>query len=219
MKDYPAISFGVILPRVAWDREKPQLRQELAAARRAGVTEALLGHMGQLALAKEFALTPRADYGLGLTNSLGAAELARLGFASATASFELRLSQVRDLSKPLPTELIVYGRLPLMLTENCIVKNQGKGCRCEDTPQVLRDRKGADFPVEKAWGCRSEIFNSQVLWLADKSEWKRAGLTYARLAFLRESAQECAQVFRAYRTGEGEAPASLTRGLYYRGVE
>ena len=119
----------------------------------------------------------------------------------------------------MPTELIVYGRLPLMLTENCLVKNQGKGCRCEDTPQALRDRKGADFPVEKAWGCRSEIFNSQVLWLADKAEWKSAGLTYARLAFLRESAQECAQVLRAYRTGEGEGPAALTRGLYYRGVE
>ena len=219
VKDYPAIAFGVILPRVAWDREKPQLRKELAAARKAGVTEALLGHIGQLALAREFDLNPRADYGLGLTNSLGAAELARLGFASATASFELRLSQVRDLSKPLPTELIVYGRLPLMLTENCIVKNRETGCHCEDTPQVLRDRKGADFPVEKAWGCRSEIFNSQVLWLADKAEWRHAGLTYARLAFLRESAQECARVLRAYRTGEGEGPGALTRGLYYRGVE
>ena len=219
VREYPGVAFGVVLPRIVWDRELPQLKQELAAARRAGVTQALLGHIGQLALAKEVDLTPRADYGLGLTNDLGAAELARLGFASATASFELRLAQVRDLSKVLPTELIVYGRLPLMITENCIVKNRGQGCHCQDRPQSLRDRKGEVFPVEKAWGCRSELFNSQVLWLADKTQWKTAGLTYARLAFLEESAQQCAQVMRAYRTGEGAAPAAFTRGLYYRGVE
>ena len=219
VREYPGVAFGVVLPRIVWDRELPQLKQELAAARRAGVTQALLGHIGQLALAKEVDLTPRADYGLGLTNDLGSQELARLGFASATASFELRLAQVRDLSKVLPTELIVYGRLPLMITENCIVKNRGQGCHCQDRPQSLRDRKGEVFPVEKAWGCRSEVFNSQVLWLADKTQWKTAGLSYARLAFLEESAQQCAQVMRAYRTGEGAAPAAFTRGLYYRGVE
>jgi len=47
----------------------------------------------------------------------------RLGFAGATASFELKLAQIRDLSKAVPMELIAYGRLPLMITENCIVYN------------------------------------------------------------------------------------------------
>lgn len=217
--DYPAVSFGAVLPRIVWDRELPRLRQELAAARRAGVTQALVSHIGQLPLVRSLDLTPRADFGLGLTNGLGAEELARLGFASATASFELRLSQVRDLHKPLPTELLVYGRLPLMMMENCILKNRGKGCLCEDEPQSLRDRKGEDFPVESAWGCRNELFNAKVLWLADKDDWKRAGLTYARLSFLREDPETCAAVFRAYRTGAGDPPAAFTRGLYYRGVE
>lgn len=216
---YPNIAFGVTLPRVAWDRELPRLREELAAARKAGVTEALLGHIGQLPLAREFGLTPRGDFGLGLTNDLTAQELRRLGFASATASFESRLSQIRDLSKPLDLELLVYGRLPLMVTENCILKNRGQGCRCQDTDQSLRDRKGEDFPVEGAWGCRSEIFNAKTLWLADKTDWQRAGCAYARLAFLRETAGECAQVFRAYRAGGVEPPGEFTRGLYYRGVE
>ena len=217
--DYPAVSFGAVLPRIVWDRELPRLRQELAAARRAGVTQALVSHIGQLPLVRSLDLTPRADFGLGLTNGLGAEELARLGFASATASFELRLSQVRDLHKPLPTELLVYGRLPLMMMENCILKNRGKGCRCENEPQSLRDRKGEDFPVESAWGCRNELFNAKVLWLADKDDWKRAGLTYARLSFLREDPETCTAVFRAYRTGTGDPPAAFTRGLYYRGVE
>lgn len=199
-------------------RELPQLKKELAARRQAGVTEALLGHIGQLPLAKAFGLTPRGDFGLGLTNDLTAQELRRLGFASATASFECRLSQIRDLSKPLDTELLVYGALPLMVTENCIQKNRGQGCHCQDSPQSLRDRKGEAFPVEQAWGCRSEIFNAKTLWLADKDDWRKAGCAYARLAFLREPAEACAGCFRL-SCGDVKPPEAFTRGLYYRGVE
>ena len=201
-------------------QKQQRLKQELAAAREAGVTEALLSHIGQLALAREYGFIPRGDFGLGLVNDLTAGELARLGFRSATVSFESKLAQIRDLSKPLDTELLVYGRLPLMLTENCIMKNRGKGCHCHEKPQSLRDRKGEDFPVEQAWGCRNELFNAKILWLADKqADWQRTGVTYGRLSFLRESSRECARIFRAYRTGEGQPPEGFTRGLYYRGVE
>ena len=216
---YPDIGFGVVLPRVVWDRELPRLRRELEAARQAGVTQALLGHIGQLPLARSFGLIPRGDFGLGLTNDETAAELARLGFASATASFESRLAQIRDLNKPLDLELLVYGRLPLMLMEHCILRNRGQGCHCQDKPQSLGDRKGEHFPVEPAWGCRNELFNAKPLWLADKTDWRTAGAAYARLAFLREGPGECARVFRAYREGAGEPPRAFTRGLYYRGVE
>ena len=56
---YPDIGFGVVLPRVVWDRELPRLRRELEAARQAGVTQALLGHIGQLPLARSFGLIPQ----------------------------------------------------------------------------------------------------------------------------------------------------------------
>ena len=219
IRAYPNIKFGIVLPRVHWDRERDKLCKELAAAKEAGVTEALLSHIGQLTLAREYGFTPRGDFGLGLVNDLAAEELARLGFVSATASFESKFGQIRDLSKPLEVEVMVYGRLPLMLTENCIMKNRGKGCHCRENPQSLRDRKGEDFPVEQAWGCRNEIFNAKVLWLADKkADFERVGAAYARLSFLRESAKECAAIFRAYLEG-AEPPADFTRGLYYRGVE
>lgn len=220
IKAYPTIRFGVIFPRVFWNREEGALRRELDKAKKAGVKDALLHHIGQLAIAEEYGFTPRGDFGLGLYNSVTAGELARLGFASATVSFACRLAQVRDLSKPLEVEMMVYGHLPLMLMENCILKNRGQGCVCETSPQSLRDRKGEDFPVEPAWGCRSELFNPKTLWLADKAaDWKGAGVRYVRLAFLRETAADCARILQAYRTGAGEAPESFTRGLYYRGVE
>lgn len=183
-----------------------------------GVTQALLGHIGQLGLAQELGFVPRGDFGLGLVNDLTAQELARLGFVSATASFECRLSQVRDLSKELDTSLIVYGRLPLMLTENCILKNRGKGCHCQDTPQSLRDRKGEEFPVERAWGCRNELFNARTLWLADKDDWKKAGRGMRGWPFCGRTPKTCAGSCGPIGP-RGGGPEGFTRGLYYRGVE
>ena len=136
---------------------------------------------------------------------------------------------MRDLKKVLPAEAIVYGRLPLMITENCLVQNQC-GCRLDRSgplipknapcreANTLVDRTGAAFPLMPAWNHRTEIQNSRPLWLADRPDWKRLGLAYARLRFTTESAEECVRVFRAYR--DGEAPSGeFTRGLYERGVE
>ena len=116
-----------------------------------------------------------------------------------------------------------------MITENCLVQNE-TGCHLSEEgdavpqqapcrkPNDLQDRTGAKFPLLPAYGHRTEIQNSAPVWLADKPEWKRCGLTYARLRFTTEAPAECADIFRAYQTG---APASgpFTRGLYYRGVD
>ena len=144
-------------------------------------------------------------------------------------SFELRFAQIRDMQKVLPAEAIVYGRLPLMITENCLVQN-ATGCR-EDrcgtcVPKngpchkvhTLQDRTGAAFPLLGVYGHRTEVQNSRVLWLADRPDWKHLGLAYARLRFTTESAEECAAVLKAYAQG-ASAPGEFTRGLYERGVE
>lgn len=211
-------ALGVILPRVVWDRELPQLREQLEKARQLGATEALVGNLGLLSLARELEFRPRADYGLPAFNAQALKEFKRLGFASVTASFELKLAQIRDLSKALPVEGIVYGRLPLMITENCIIKNHTGQCTCGGE-NILTDRKGERFPVVKAPGCRNEILNSKKLFLADKPDWKRVGLTYARLLFTTENPWECVQALERYAGKSQWAPAEFTRGLYYRGVE
>ena len=60
--------------------------------------------------------------------------------------------------------------------------------------------------------------NSRPLWLADRPDYRRLGLAYARLRFTTETPEECVRVYRAYL--DGEAPqGSFTRGLYQRGVE
>ncbi len=211
-------ALGVVLPRVVWDREMDGLRRALETCRQLGATQALVGSYGLIEPARALGYTLRADYGLPVFNAQALKELKHLGFASATASFELRLAQIRDLSKVIPLEAIVYGRLPLMLTENCIIKNRAGQCAC-DTENILTDRKGERFPVVKAYGCRNEILNSKKLFLADKGEWQKCGLTMARLMFTTENPWECVQALERYQ-GEGHwSPNDFTRGLYYRGIE
>ena len=218
-----------ILPRVWRDRNEPQLQAWLAHAKKLGVTSALAGNIGHLPLLRDAGLTVRGDFGLNVFNSRSLDYLRRKGLSSACLSFELRFPQMRDIQKVLPAEAIVYGRLPLMVTENCLARNE-TGCRLSEgddavpqqapcrKPNFLHDRTGAKFPLLPAYGHRTEIQNSAPVWLADKPDWKRCGLAYARLRFTTESPGECADIFRACQTG---APASgpFTRGLYYRGVD
>ena len=112
----------------------------------------------------------------------------------------------------------MYGRLPLMITESCLIKNRSGRCACQNS-NVLTDRKGAQFPVVKAPGCRNEILNSKKLFLADKAgDYERLGLWGARLAFTTENPRECVTVAERYLGRGSWEPNEFTRGLYYRDV-
>ena len=212
---------SVILPRVLWDREVPEVERALGVLRHAGARSVLVGNLGGLSLAERAGLPARGDFGLEVYNSQCAGVYRDLGLRSVTLSFEQRLSRVRDQKKPLPSELIAYGRLPLMITENCVYKARDGRCRrgCEARQGIL-DRKKARFPVLRAYGCRNELFNSLPLWLADRrEELGRCGLWALRLNFVLEPPEECVRVFDAYRGENGIASEGYTRGLYYREVE
>ena len=218
-----------ILPRVWRDRDEADLRRRLEKARELGIDVVLVGNIGHLPLTRGLGLSLYGDFGLNVYNSRSLDYLRRKGLASACLSFELRFSQIRDLKKLLPAEALVYGRLPLMITENCLVQNQ-EGCGlsaagplvpagapCRES-HALHDRTGAAFPLLPAFGHRMEVQNSRPLWLADRETWKRLGLAFARLRFTTERPEACVEILRAYRTG-GAPPEIFTRGLYERGVE
>ena len=213
------IPVAAVLPRICFDRELPKLREELDICKEAGVTDAYVGNLGLIPLCRELGFVMRGDFGLQVFNSQGVKEYKRLGLQSLTASFELKLAQIRDVSKAVDLEIIAYGRLPLMITENCAIKTQSGKCVCSNV-NLLTDRKGVRFPVERAYGCRNEILNANKLFLADKpQDWKKAGLRAIRLLFTTENGVECVQVLSAYRGKGNYVPTDYTRGLYYRDVE
>ena len=204
-----------VLPRVFRTADEQPLREMLE--RHPEVTSVAIGNLGHLPIVRGLDRTLRGDFGLNVYNSRAVKFWQDRGLSSVTVSFELRWQQVRDLAKYADCEGIVYGRLPLMITENCVTKNN-VGC-AHGAGSVLTDRTGAQFPVQCAYGCRCEIENGKVLVLADKPEVFRCGLRYGRLRFTTESPEACAAILRAHKAGDVTAGEDATRGLFYRGVE
>ena len=208
-----------VLPRVISDNQVQDMMNVLREMKDKGIREALVGNLGHIFYARNAGMAVRGDFGLNIFNSFSLGVLKEAGLLSATASFELRLAQIKDLAKPIDTEIIVYGRLPLMVSDQCVIKESAGHCACQ-VPGQLADRMGSVFPVVKEYGCRNVIYNAHKLYLADKKEdMYSAGLWGLRMLFTTESGRECAEVARGYLGLSDYKPNVLTRGLYYRGVD
>ncbi len=208
-----------VLPRIVNDAQMKEVYATLQKLFDYGVNEALVGNLGQVVMARRAGMKLRGDFGLNAFNSYTLEMLNEMGFLSATASFELRIAQIKDMAKPLDTELIVYGRLPLMVSDQCIIKESAGRCACQ-TPAQMADRMGSVFPVVKEYGCRNVVYNAHKLYLADKKEdLYSAGLWGLRMMFTTESARECVEVAKGHMGLSDYKPNVLTRGLYYRGVD
>lgn len=208
----------VILPRVIHDGERKKARELMKKARELGIKRALVGNIGQILAARSLGFEVRGDFGLNAFNAQTLRVLRGMKLLSAALPFEMRLAGIRDMDKPLDTELIAYGRLPLMLTESCIVRNCMGVCTC-DNFSGLTDGTGASYPVMREFGCRNTLYASRKLFMADRrADLDALGLWAIRLAFTTESARECASVLAAHLGESDYKPSGCTHGVYYRGV-
>ena len=213
---------AVVLPRVVHDPEMAKLQQDLSTLRQWGVRDALVGNLGLIIPAREAGMRIHGDFGLNVFNSISMNVMKSLEIVSAVPSFEMTLPQIRDLSKAVSAELIAYGRLPLMLTENCLIRGRTGECTCQtETSVKLTDKTGADFPIIKDGdSCRSVLLNGKKLsWLDRQEDLNKLGLWALRLYFTTENSREVDRVLGDYLNPQPFDPGSCTRGLYLRGVE
>ena len=212
---------AMALPRIVHDGELEKLKEDMLNLKAMGITDALVGNLGLLLPVREAGLRIRGDFGLNLYNSGAVTMAKKLEFASATLSFEMSLPQIRDVSKAVPCEILVYGRLPLMVMENCLFYNRAGECVCHRGPMKLTDKTGADFPVIKDGdNCRSVLLNGKKLSLLDRQEdLQRLGVWATRLYFTTENAREVDRILSDYVHPNPFDPGACTRGLYLRGVE
>ena len=209
---------AAVLPPVMNDDEMPVLHELLAAVKAAGVTEVLTGSIGQIPTAMEAGMTVRGDHNLNLANVFAVRRLTESGLASVTASFQLSSRQIRRLAAVADTEMLVYGRAPVMITERCLIRSSAGRCSCS-TPTSMSDAFGSVYPVEKAFGCRNVIYDRRKIFLADKPEFYTGiGLWGIRLLFTTESARECVDVAMRYRSKNAYLPTNIGRGLYGKGA-
>lgn len=192
--------FGVLIPEVVYDSEREKVAKMLKSAKEKGANAALVGNLGHISLAREAGLEVFGDFRLNIYNNSTVSALEELGLGNVLISPELSLAQQRDICGE--TASLVYGRIPLMITEKCVGKEIG-GCEvCKSGKAILRDRRGVEFPVMRRFEHRSVIFNSVPIYMGDRADQMKAhGITSRYFLFSTETKKEIADIINAYREG------------------
>lgn len=127
--------------------------------------------------------------------------------------------------------LVVYGRIPLMVSAHCIEKNTGtckKERRSEQTVPFLIDRVGKRLPVKQVCkDCYNLIYNPECLSLLEKAEEINQLAPYAvRFDFTTEGPEEVRRGLLLWENGYDVVPkgtfgrgSGYTKGHFARGVE
>lgn len=148
-----------------------------------------------------------------------------LGMMQDTIPVELNRKEIlrRENSR---SEMIIYGRLPLMITAQCIHKNT-LGCMHQPDVLTLKDRYSVHFPVKNFCPeCYNVIYNSlPVCLFKEDATVKKIAPAAVRLSFTIETEEETEQILTIYgdiyKNGGilGQLPMECTNGHFKRGVE
>ena len=204
------------LPRVMFGRLEEDTARRIAATQDAGFAGYEVSNIAHLRLCRGLPMS--GSFGLNITNQLAAQFYADNGLGSMLILPEVKDSDISTIApthdgRPVPTGVLVYGHMPLMVTRACPLQNIHDCAHCDKTG-VLTDRKAKKFPVRCGLGVRT-IYNPVPIYMGDKP----GALTvdYGVAHFTLESREEAAQILDMIRT---HAPfeGDFTRGLYFKGT-
>ncbi len=204
------------LPRVMFGRLEEDTARRIAATQDAGFAGYEVSNIAHLRLCRGLPMS--GSFGLNITNQLAAQFYADNGLGSVLILPEVKDSDISTIApthdgRPVPTGVLVYGHMPLMVTRACPLQNIHDCAHCDKTG-VLTDRKAKKFPVRCGLGVRT-IYNPVPIYMGDKP----GALTvdYGVAYFTLESREEAAQILDMIRT---HAPfeGDFTRGLYFKGT-
>ncbi len=208
--------FGVEIPRGLFGGTGAVSRA-LQTAKSCGAAFVLCGNVNGIEAAHNSGLPVIGGFGMNITNAHAVDFYAQNGFAALTVSPELSFAQMRFATHAaLPCGVLVYGRLPLMLTRNCPRAAAGASCASCKGDGALIDRKKVRFPVVCENGC-SELLNSVPIYWGDKPQ-AVPSLAFSLYHFTDESAARVVQVLGMHDESE-PFDGQLTRGMYRNGVE
>ena len=204
------------LPRVMFGALEQDTARRIAATQDVGFAGYEVSNIAHLRLCRGLPMT--GGFGLNITNNVAAQFYAEQGLSSLLILPEVKDSDIASIAparngKPVPTGVMIYGHMPLMLTRACPLQNIHDCAHCDKTG-VLTDRKAKKFPVRCGLGVRT-IYNPVPIYMGDKPG--ALAVDYGVAYFTLESREEAAQILdsiRSHAPFEGE----FTRGLYFKGT-
>ena len=204
------------LPRVMFGALEQDTARRIAATQDAGFAGYEVSNIAHLRLCRGLPMT--GGFGLNITNNVAAQFYAEQELSSLLILPEVKDSDIASIAptrngKPVPTGVMIYGHMPLMLTRACPLQNIHDCAHCDKTG-VLTDRKAKKFPVRCGLGVRT-IYNPVPIYMGDKPG--ALAVDYGVAYFTLESREEAAQILDSIRT---HAPfeGDFTRGLYFKGT-
>ena len=185
---------GVSLPPVIMEDELAEVKARLREVAELGIKNAMISNLGHISLVKEAGLIPFGGFRLNVTNRAANAFWSELGVTGTVLSPELTLPMARDIGGG----VITYGRIPLMLTERCFIK-ENFGCDACGKASFV-DRRGERFPLLREYKHRNLILNSAVTYMGDKvEELSSCGIRHTHLIFSVERGEDILDALRASR--------------------
>lgn len=206
----------------------------------------LVSNHGQLKLLKDKDIKLYTDFSFNIFNSKALEQISELDVECCTLSPELTLEQIKDIvnNSNINCEIIVYGHLPMMITEYCVIRSldkiSNKTCSiCQNKKYGLKDRYGVIFPLLTDNKCRMQILNSKKLFLLEYvNELIDNDLGIMRLQFTNEGKNEIINIIKTYKKvidcaikgqkiiseeiieliEKYKANDDYTKGHYFRGV-
>ncbi len=172
----------------------------------------------------------RADHTMYTFNDAGVKTLKELGITKTTFPLELNYNEMCQRGGT-DTELVVYGRVPMMISAGCVYRNVN-GDKCDKDikaghVRILTDRMNKGFPVIcECRHCYNIILNSVPLSLhKEKNKIKKLAPESLRLYFTVEDPYETRKIteyfIRLFEDDEeGDPPFyEYTKGHFIKGVE
>lgn len=194
-------------PRFITDEDKIISRLEFIKEN-FGINHLMCYTPDSIAIGKKLGFKLHGNFTLNAFNSLSLEYLYNLGLEDCIFSIEATLQQFSQIKTKMPVGAVIYGRLPLMLTRNCPINNE---VGCKNCTGFLIDRTSRKLPVS----CSNdyvEILNSDILYMADRLN-EFSGISFTAVLLHDENAEQTKSAI------SGKKPAeTITRGLYYRGV-
>lgn len=204
------------LPRAMFGKLEEDTARRIEATKKMGFAGYEANNIAHIRLAAGLPLW--GGLGLNVTNPMAAQEYADLGLSHVLILPEVKDTDMLNIAPKkngykVPTGVIVYGHLPLMLTRACPLQNVTDCAHC-DGGGTLTDRKARRFSVRCGLGVRT-IYNPVALYMGDKPD--ALAVDYGVAYFTQETAERAAQVLKLLKA---KAPYDdeFTRGLYFKGT-
>ncbi|HCC07099.1 MAG TPA: hypothetical protein DEP72_02880 [Clostridiales bacterium] len=230
------IEIFVALPHILREKnEKKVYKQIYEKLEKTDIDGYLIRTVGEHEITKESKKKKVIDYTLNLYNNQSIGFWLGQGVENVTISPELNIAEIGLLTEN--QEIVIYGKLPVMFIEQCIVKNLKGNIACTEQEEkyYLKDEMNVEFELEKNCNlCLNVLYNSEDIFLLPYTDKiSRLNVKYYRINLKDEDYESTKKIIQMHteilidgiRTKgtdkyiEVMKKKGYTKGHYFRGVE